>query len=263
MKEAAHSFDDSAGYERFIGIWGRAAGAAFLDWVAPPPAVRWLDVGCGTGLFTELILGTRSPRQVIAVDQAASQIEYARRKPALQRAGFRVADAQSLPFPNAAFDVVVSALVVNFIPERQRALSEMRRVASAGGHVAGYVWDFTNECSPSGPFRLGMREIVPEMPSIPGTETSTLDRLASLFSGAGLEAVATTTFDVTVSFPDFETFWIAQTPSYSPTTKLLAAMTSAERTSVRELVRARLASEPGGRIAYPARANAVKARVAG
>ena len=58
MTEATHSFDDSAGYERFIGRWGRAAGAIFLEWVAPPADAVWLDVGCGTGLFTELVVET-------------------------------------------------------------------------------------------------------------------------------------------------------------------------------------------------------------
>ena len=81
MAEIAHSFDDSAAYERFVGHWGRAAGAIFLDWVAPPSAARWLDVGCGTGLFTELILETRSPTAVFAIDQAEAQIDYARCKP--------------------------------------------------------------------------------------------------------------------------------------------------------------------------------------
>jgi SAM-dependent methyltransferase len=63
-----HSFDDSAGYERFVGTWGRAAGAIFLDWLAPPAGARWLDVGCGTGLFTELIVDSRSPAMVFAID---------------------------------------------------------------------------------------------------------------------------------------------------------------------------------------------------
>ena len=111
---------------------------------------RWLDVGCGTGIFTELVLDTCSPAAVFAVDPAEAQIDHACRQPVAQRANFRVADALALPFPDATFDVVASALVINFIPDRPRALSEMRRVARAGGIVAGYVWDFAAELSPSG-----------------------------------------------------------------------------------------------------------------
>src|ERR1044071_6784132 len=93
--DTAHSFDDSAAYERFIGSWGRAAGATFLDWLALPPGAHWLDVGCGTGLFTELIIQTQSPAAVIGIDAAEAQIEHARRKPGAERANFRVGDAQA------------------------------------------------------------------------------------------------------------------------------------------------------------------------
>jgi len=263
MAEVAHSFDDSAAYERFVGRWGRAAGAVFLDWIAPPTNARWLDVGCGTGLFTELILDTRSPAVVFAIDQAEAQIEHARRKPAAQQADFQVADAQALPFPDSTFDVVASALVINFIPDRPRALSEMRRVARARSVVAGYVWDFTEELSPSGPFRLGMRQIVADLPALPGTEESRLGALRSLFERAGFEEIATRSIDVTVSFPHFEDFWLAQTPSYSPTTKMIAAMTKRDRVRLIEAVRAGLPIRPDGRIEYSARANAIKARVPG
>ena len=260
MAEIAHSFDDSAAYERFVGHWGRAAGAIFLDWLAPPKAARWLDVGCGTGLFTELIVESRSPAAVIAIDQAEAQIDYARRKPIGQRADFQVGDAHALPFPDATFDVVASALVINFIPDRPRALSDMRRVTRPGGIVAGYVWDFAPELSPSGPFRLGMRQLVADLPTLPGTEDSRLSALKSLFEQAGLDEIATMSIDVTVSFPDFEAFWLAQTPSYSPTTKMIAAMPVSDRVRLIASVRARLPVRPDGRIEYSARANAIKAR---
>jgi ubiquinone/menaquinone biosynthesis C-methylase UbiE len=263
MTDVAHSFDDSAAYERFVGRWGRAAGAIFLDWVAPPAGARWLDVGCGTGLFTELIFDTCSPATVFAVDQAQAQIDHARRKPMAQQARFQLADAQALPFPDSTFDVVASALVINFIPDRPRALSEMRRVARPAGLVAGYVWDFTAELSPSGPFRLGLREAVADVPALPGTEDSGLSALRLLFERAGLEEIATGCFEVMVSFPDFEAFWLAQTPSYSPTTKMIAAMPKSQRIRVMETVRARLPIRTDGRIDYPARANAIKGRVPG
>jgi ubiquinone/menaquinone biosynthesis C-methylase UbiE len=258
--EAALSFDDSAAYERFVGRWGRAAGTNFLDWLAPPPGARWLEVGCGTGLFTELILDKCAPATVLAIDQAPAQIDHACRKPVAVRAQFRVADAQALPFPDGTFDVVASALVINFIPDRARALSEMRRMACVGGTVAGYVWDFAEELSPSGPFRLGLREVVADMPALPGTQDSTLGALCSLFQRAGFEEIAARSFDVMVNFPDFEAFWVAQTPSYAPTTKIIAAMTKSERSKVMDAIRSRLQAQPDGRIEYSVRANAIRGR---
>lgn len=261
ITDTAHSFDDSAAYERFIGSWGRAAGAKFLDWLAPPRGANWLDVGCGTGLFTELILNTCRPATVSAIDQSAKQIEHARRKLVGQGATFQVGDAQALRFPDASFDLAASALVINFIPDRPRALSEMRRVTRPGGIVAGYVWDFEQELSPSGPFRIGMRDVVADLPALPGTEDSSLNALRSLFDHAELEDISTIVIEVTVSFANFDDFWLAQTPSYSPTTRLIAGMTTSERASLIESVRARVPMREDGMIEYPARANAIKARV--
>lgn len=257
----AHSFDDSAAYERFIGHWGRAAGTMFLDWLKPPIGARWLDVGCGTGLFTELILNTQRPTDVVAIDPARSQIEHARRKPIARQAAFRVGDAQALAFADGTFDVVAAALVINFIPDRARALSEMRRVTRPGGIVAGYVWDFGAELSPSGPFRLGLREVIADVPLLPGTEDSRVAALQSLFAGAGLNDIEVRSIDVTVSFADFDAFWHAQTPSYSPTTKMIAAMPEINRNRLIESVRAQLPVRTDGRVEYAARANAIKARV--
>jgi ubiquinone/menaquinone biosynthesis C-methylase UbiE len=261
ITDTTHSFDDSAAYERFVGGWGRAAGTVFLDWLAPSAGVHWLDIGCGTGLFTELILDTRSPATVSAIDQAETQVEYARRKPAGHRARFQVGDAQALPFPDFSFDIVVSALAINFISNRPGAMCEMRRVARIGGVVAGYVWDFGEELSPSGPFRLGMREVVAELPALPGTEDSNLSSLCRLFTGAGLEEIDTRTIEVSISFPSFDDFWLAQTPSYSPMTKIIAAMTTGERAKLTKAVRARVPIHKDGSIEYPARANAIKAQV--
>jgi ubiquinone/menaquinone biosynthesis C-methylase UbiE len=260
MVELAHSFDDSAAYERFMGRWSRAAGTVFLDWMAPPTGARWLDIGCGTGIFTGLIFDACSPAAVFAVDPARAQIDHARRQPVAQRANFRVADAQALPFPDSIFDVVASALVINFIPDRNRALSEMRRTARAGGFVAAYVWDFAAELGPSWPLRRGICQTGAGVPEVPGAKDSSLSALGSLFEQAGLEDIATRSIDVTVPFSDFNDFWQAQTPSYSPTTKMIAAMTESDRARLVEAVRADLPLRQDGRIEYSARANAIKAR---
>ena len=91
-----------------MGRWSRGAGKTFLDWIAPPPGAHWLDVGCGTGSFTELIAEICSPASVIAIDPERAQINHARNRPIANRAHFEVADAQALPFADRTFDIVAS-----------------------------------------------------------------------------------------------------------------------------------------------------------
>lgn len=254
-------FGDAAAYETVMGRWTRSAGAIFLDWVAPPKNARWLDVGCGTGVFTELVVETTAPAAVSAVDPTPVQIEHARRKPIGQRVDFQIADAQALPFPDNSFDVVVSALVINFIPDRPKALAEMCRVGRAGGTVAGYVWDFGAERSPSGILRAGLRAIGVEPPGVPGTADSGLDALQSLFERAGFEQIATRAIDVTASFTNFDDLWRTQTPSFNPMTKAVAALPEADRARLMDKVRAGLPARPDGSLGYSARAHAIKGRI--
>ena len=260
MAQSSH-FTDGAAYEQFMGRWSRAAGATFLEWLAPPGGARWLEVGCGTGAFTELVLDACAPSAVTAIDPAVAQIEQARSKPIARRADFRVADAQEMPFGNGAFDVVVSALVINFIPDRPRALAEMRRVSRPGGVVAGYVWDLTAELAPASLLRIGLSRIGAQVPAAPGVEASRLEALSSLFSACGLSGIATRTIDISLTFPDFDEFWRTQTPAYSATGKAIANLSETDRERLKAVLRARFPARPDGSMACPARANAIKARV--
>jgi SAM-dependent methyltransferase len=261
MPKATQHFTDGAAYELFMGRWSRAVGEVFLDWVAPPRGARWLDIGCGTGVFTELVLDTCAPSAVVAVDPSAAQIDIALGKPIAQRAEFRVADAQALAFPDGTFDVVASSLVINFIPDRPKAIAEMRRVGQPGGVVAGYVWDFAGERGPGSPIRAGLRQIGANPPTLPGADDTRLSALVSLFAGAGLKDIATRVIDVTVSFPNFNEFWRTQTPSFNPMGKLIAALPEPQREKLSNSVRDRLPADADGSIAYSARAHAIKAHV--
>jgi len=263
VAEAALHFDDSAAYERFMGRWSRAVAPIFLEWLGAGRRASWLDVGCGTGILAETLLELCAPASVHAVDPAPAQVQAAARGAAAGRATFQIADARKLPFANASFDVVASALVLNFIAERPPALAEMRRVARPGGLVGAYVWDFVQELSPSGPLRRAMRRFGVECPGIPGTEASRLDALRAVFQGAALEQIETRTIDICLAYADFQDFWQAQTPGYAPTTKIIAAMKESERARLMRAVQSALPSGPNGSIEYCARANAIKARVPG
>ncbi|WP_334107792.1 class I SAM-dependent methyltransferase [Methylobacillus sp.] len=54
-------FNDGTAYERYMGKWSQLAGKVFLDWIAPEPGQRWLDVGCGNGAFTEMLFERCEP----------------------------------------------------------------------------------------------------------------------------------------------------------------------------------------------------------
>jgi len=261
MAQATIGFSDASGYERFMGRWSRAVAGRFLRWLEPARGAKWLDVGCGTGILTEAVLDLCEPASVIGIDPAAAQIEHASRGPAGTRATFRQADAMALPFGARAFDITASALVINFIPNRSQALAEMVRVTKPGGLVAGYVWDFGQELSPSGPLRRAMRTLGAEVPAVPGTAHSNLEALRSLFANAGLHAVQSTTIDVTLAYSDLDDFWTAQTPGYSPTTKIINAMTDSERRRLKRAVLEALLVGANGRIDYTARANVIRATV--
>ena len=257
MAEARIDFTDPGGYERFMGRWSRAVAVHFLQWIEPRRRAKWLDVGCGTGILAETLLDSCDPASVTGVDPAAAQIEQASRGPAGSRAQFRQADAMGLPFPDDSFDITASALTLNFIPDPLKALGEMRRVTVAGGMVAGYVWDFERELSPSGPLRQAMKACGAKVPAIPGVAHSSAQALQSLFTRAGMLAIRSATFDVSLAYTDFDDFWKAQTPDYSPTTKIIDSMTEAERRRLKRAVRERFSIGPSGKIEYAARANAI------
>jgi ubiquinone/menaquinone biosynthesis C-methylase UbiE len=261
MAEHRIEFTDASAYERFMGRWSRAVAPHFLQWIAPRPHARWLDVGCGTGILMEALLDMCEPASVTGIDVSAAQIKHMSRKWAGARAKFQQADAMNLPFENASFDIAASALVLNFVPDPLRALKQMRRVTVPGGVVASYVWDFGRELSPSGPLRQAMRAFGAEVPPVPGTAHCSLDALRSLHLLAGLQSVESRTIDVALAYVDFEDFWRAQTPSHNPTTRIIDAMTPSKRQHLKRAVHESLPVGPNGKIEYAARANVIRSTV--
>src|ERR1700740_1863650 len=115
MAETQIRFDDGAAYERYMGDGSRRAGAIFLDWLAAPSGLKGVDVGCGNGAFTELLIERCAPAEVHGIDPSEAQLAFARKRPAARLAKFDIGDAMTLPFPAKTFDAAIMALVIFFV----------------------------------------------------------------------------------------------------------------------------------------------------
>ena len=191
MAEPQIRFDDGAAYERMMGIWSRFAGDIFLDWLAPRPGLRWIDIGCGNGAFTELLVERCSPAEVQGIDPSEGQLAFARTRPAARVAEFRQGDAMALPFSEDRFDAAVMALVIFFVPDPAKGVAEMARVVCPGGTVATYAWDMLGGGFPQEPIQAEMRAmgLTPLRP--PSSDASRIEALQDLWTDAGLEVVET------------------------------------------------------------------------
>lgn len=260
MSDQQIVFDDGATYDRYMGRWSRIVGDVFLDWLAPERNLRWLDVGCGNGAFTEMLFERCAPAAIDGVDPSEAQLAFARAQPAAKLARFHQGDAMALPFPDDAFDAAVMPLVIFFVPDPAKGVAEMARVVSAGGIVAAYGWDLTGGGFPYTALQQEMRELGVTHGMPPSPEAARLDVLQELWSGAGLQSIETRAIEVERTFDDFEDWWTTVLTGPSVSAKL-AAMAPDVRAALKERMRAHHPADASGRVTYGARANAVKGRV--
>jgi SAM-dependent methyltransferase len=257
MDEPQIRFDDGAAYEEFMGRWSRLAGDAFLQWLAPPKGLRWVDVGCGNGAFTEMLVECCAPAAVHGIDPSPGQLAFARTRLPAGAAQFTLGDAMALPCADREFDAAVMALVIFFVPDPAKGVAEMVRVVRPGGSVSAYVWDILGGGFPFAALQEELAAFGPPPMWPPSVGASRLDALRALWAGAGLLQVETREIVVQRSFDEFESFWrIAQ--AGPPIAPRLAALTPADVSRLQDRMRERLPADAAGGITYSARANAIK-----
>jgi ubiquinone/menaquinone biosynthesis C-methylase UbiE len=263
MSEPASQFADGGAYERLMGRWSRLAGDQFLDWLGLPKGLRWLDVGCGNGAFTEAIIARAAPAEVTGVDPSEGQLAYARTRPGVRMAQFRIAGAQELPFADDSFDAAIMALVITFVPDPHKAASEMKRVVRPGGTVATYMWDIPGGGLPLEPIHQAMHEMGMPVPVPPGTETSRQEAMRQVWEKAGFQSIESRVIRISVSYAGFDDFWDSNSVPVGPAGTAVNKLSPEKKEELKALLRKRLPQGPDGRISYEAIANAVKGRVPG
>jgi trans-aconitate methyltransferase len=260
---AADVWASGDAYEPYVGRWSRLVAREFLAWLAVPPAAAWLDVGCGTGALTSVILAEAAPARVEAVDPALPYVRFAESRVRNPRAVFVNADAQALPQPSQSIDATVSALALNFIRDPHVAVAEMTRVTAAGGVVAAYVWDYAGEMQLMRRFWDAAAALDPHAATLDEARRFPICHpaaLESLFRGARLQNVETRAIDVPTRFTDFDDYWQPFLGGQGPAPTYAMALADERRAALRERIRDALPVAADGSIELIARAWAVRGR---
>lgn len=245
-------------YEAFMGRWSALVAQQLVDRVGAPRDRRWLDLGCGTGALSRAVL-QHGVQQAFGVDPSAAFVAHAAKTTA---ARFALGDAQRLPFRDGSFACVVSALVLNFIPDRAAAAAEIRRTLEPGGVVAACVWDYAGGMQFLRSFWDAAYRLDPASAALDEGKKFTIahpDRMQQLFAGAGFTEVTTWPIDIRTRFADFDDYWRPFLGGTGPASGFVVSLDERRRAALRDDLRASLPVAADGSIDLTARAWAVRA----
>jgi len=250
------SFDVAAeSYGRFMGRYSEPLAAEFVRLADPQPGERVLDVGCGPGAVSALLVDRLGPAAVCAIDPSAPFVAAARER--LPGVDVRQGTAEALPWSADLFDQALAQLVVHFMSDPVAALREMARVTRPGGLVAASVWDYAGSRSPLSVFWTAVRELDPDHPGEAELAGARPGHLAELFHTAGLSEVEAGELTVQVPVDGFDDWWQPYTLGVGPAGTYLAAQDDAVQQQLRDRCAALL---PAGPFAVSATAWVVRAR---
>jgi SAM-dependent methyltransferase len=248
-------------YEGYMGRWSRPLARVFVEWLQPPAGAHWLEIGCGTGALTRAICDLGAPASVVACDPSVPFVEHARAAIDDARVSFGVAGADALPVRDGGFDLIVSALVLNFLPDPHRAIASMRERSTQGGTIAACVWDYADgmeflRCFWEEAVAMdGRAAVVDERERFPICRRAALD---SLLRAAGLAQVQTESIEIATSFADFADYWTPFLRGTGPAPAYVASLDPSSRETLRDRLRARFDRGAGAPIELRARAWAAR-----
>ena len=208
-KQVADTLESESPYEQYLGRWSRRVAPLFLSWLSIPAGRRWLDVGCGTGALCAAIMECCSPSSVAGVEPSEGFLKTAKENLA-GRAALHQGSAMAIPLGDASVNVVVSGLVLNFVPDQRAALVEMVRVTGKEGMIAAYVWDYAGKMELMRFFWDAAVALDPDAAKMDEGVRFPLCRpeaLKKLCAGAGLEGVEVKPIDIPTPFANFDDYW--------------------------------------------------------
>jgi SAM-dependent methyltransferase len=257
-------FSASGGYERFMGRWSRLLAPQYIAFAGIRDGERVLDVGTGTGSVASALATAMPSSEVVGIDPSEAFIAYAKGNAPSDRVRFEVGDAQALRHKDASFDQAMSLLVLNFVPEHEKALAEMRRVIRPGGTLSACVWDYNAGMQM---LRFFWDEVVALDPAMePKDERhmklSREGELGTLWREAGLTKVQEGALTIEQRYGSFEDYWMPFLKGAGPGGAYVASLTDERRRRLEARLKKRLQGEgPDRAFTLSARAWCVRGNV--
>jgi SAM-dependent methyltransferase len=250
-------------YEYYMGRWSSRVAESFIDWLSLSPGLEWLDIGCGSGALSEAVINKHNPDNVTAIDQSEGFVKTAQKRLG-NRVNCRVGNAFELPLEDASVNAAISGLVLNFLPEPEKALIEMKRVTMPGGSVAVYVWDYAGKMDLLNYFWDTAVELNPKAFNLhegrrfPDTDSV---GLKDIFKRAGFSEIETAPLEINTDFHDFDDYWQPFLGGQGPAPTYVLSLDEPERDKLRHALLERLPIQADGSIPMVARAWAAKSIV--
>ncbi len=247
-------------YEYYMGRWSKLVAAQFVDWLSPKPQLRWLDVGCGSGALSEAAISRHNPEIVIAVDQSEGFVRTAQHRLG-SLAICKTGNALALPVDDKSVGIVVSGLVLNFIAQPEKALSEMKRITRKDGTVAVYIWDYAGKVEFLNLFWDAAVALNPDAsPLHEGRRfpDANAEHLIELYKRAGLSKIETIPLEIETKFSDLDDYWQPFLGGQGPAPTYVSKLDDSAKRLLKERLAHSLPIAADGSIKLSARAWAVK-----
>lgn len=224
-----------------MGRYSEPLGTVFADWVGVRRGERALDVGCGPGALTSVLIDRLGVGQVAAADPSEPFVEAIRaRFPDLV---VHRAPAEQLPFGDDEFDQTLAQLVVHFMQDPVTGIAEMARVTKPGGQVSACTWDLAGDRSPLNPLWSAARRLNPSITDESHLAGAREGHLEELANEAGLTEVEAGEIAVTVTHPSFEEWWEPFTLGVGPAGDYVKTLDPQARSALREECRSGFPAE--------------------
>jgi ubiquinone/menaquinone biosynthesis C-methylase UbiE len=232
----------AAAYEQFMGRWSRRLAGPFIEFAGLAEGDRVIDVGCGTGGLSLALVSVAEVGSVVGVDLSEVYLEDAERKNVDKRLTFEKGDATALPFSDNSFDKAMSMLVLQFVPDADIAIDEMRRVVRSGGVVSAAVWDsfggmpaqrmFWDTAASLG---IAASKDLSDFYFRPMTRHG---EMANAWIRSGLQDVVQSSLTIRMDFESFYDYWAPIEAGEAALGKFVAGLTPSQRVSLEKGVRA-------------------------